>query len=44
MAGWAILGTGFISQTVAQAIQAHPGSELLTIAGRNADRVAEFQA
>ena len=44
MARWAILGTGFISQTVAQAIQSHPGSELLTIAGRNADRVAEFQA
>lgn len=41
---WAILGTGFISNTVAEAIAAHEGSEVEIVAGRNADRVAHFQA
>ncbi len=43
MLRWAILGTGFISNTVVEAIAACPGSRVDIVAGRNADRVEEFR-
>ncbi len=43
MLRWAILGTGFISNTVVEAISNSDGSRVDLIAGRNAERVAEFQ-
>lgn len=43
MLRWAILGTGFISNTVVDAIAASSGSTAELVAGRNAERVAEFQ-
>lgn len=43
MIRWAILGTGFISNTVAAAIQASAGSQVHVVAGRNPDAVAKFQ-
>jgi predicted dehydrogenase len=43
MLRWAILGTGFISHTVAGAIASSTNSELVTVAGRNPDAVAAFQ-
>lgn len=42
MAQWAIFGTGFISNTVAQAIQKAEGASLLAVVGRSADRVDAF--
>ena len=39
---WAIIGTGFISNTVAEAITASPGSDIELVSGRDAGRVAEF--
>ena len=39
---WAIVGTGFISNTVVEAIAACPGSRVELVAGRDAGRVAEF--
>ena len=39
---WAIIGTGFISNTVAEAITASPGSQIELVSGRDAGRVAEF--
>lgn len=41
---WAIVGTGFISNTVVEAIGACEGSRVELIAGRNAERVADFAA
>ena len=43
MLRWAILGTGFISTTVVEAIDASPGSRVELIAGRRSERVAELQ-
>lgn len=43
MLRWAILGTSFISDIVAEAIRQSDGSEAVLIAGRNAERTAEFQ-
>jgi len=43
MLKWAILGTGFISNAVARAIQHSDGSELWTVAGRKPDAVQAFQ-
>jgi predicted dehydrogenase len=39
---WGVLGTGFISHTVIEAIEQSPGSTIEIIGGRNAERVAEF--
>lgn len=44
MLRWAILGTGFISNTVVEAIGQSDGSRVELVAGRNAERVAAFQA
>lgn len=44
MLRWAILGTGFISNTVAAAIKANDGSTIEIVAGRNQERVDAFQA
>lgn len=44
MANWAIFGTGFISRTVAEAIQNRPGSTLLAVAGRSKENVDSFAA
>jgi predicted dehydrogenase len=43
MLRWGILGTGFISNAVVQAIQQSDGSEVRTIAGRNAEALDSFQ-
>ncbi|WIY27282.1 Gfo/Idh/MocA family protein [Parasedimentitalea psychrophila] len=43
MLRWAVLGTGFISNTVARAIQQSEGSELWTVSGRNPSAVQAFQ-
>ena len=40
MLRWAILGTGFISNTVVTAIGQSDGSRVELVAGRNAERVA----
>ena len=39
---WAILGTSFISHTVAAAIQSSPASTLVSVFGRDATRLAAF--
>lgn len=44
MIGWGILGTGFISDTVAAAIGESPGSRLAAVAGRDVARTEEFRA
>jgi dihydrodiol dehydrogenase / D-xylose 1-dehydrogenase (NADP) len=44
MIGWGILGTGFISDTVAAAISKSPGSRLAAVAGREVARTEEFRA
>jgi predicted dehydrogenase len=44
MIGWGILGTGFISETVAAAIQQSPGSRIAAVAGRDLDRTEVFRA
>ena len=44
MLRWGILGTGFISHKMIEAVQASNGSSLHTIAGRKPDQVAEFQS
>lgn len=43
MLRWAILGTGFISNTVVEAINLSEGSEAVLVAGRDAGRTADFQ-
>lgn len=43
MLRWAILGTGFISNTVIDAIAQSPGSTVEIVAGRRAEAVADFQ-
>jgi len=43
MLRWGIVGTGFISHTVIDAIAGSDGSTAVVVAGRNADRVTEFQ-
>ena len=40
---WAILGTSFISHTVARAIAESPGSETVVVMGRDPQRLAGFQ-
>lgn len=40
---WAILGTGFISNTIVEAIAQSPGSVVEIVAGRNQATVADFQ-
>lgn len=40
---WAILGTSFISRTMASAIQRSPGSVITAVFGRDPIRLAEFQ-
>lgn len=44
MLRWAILGTGFISHTVIQAIKQSDGSRIELVAGRNQERVSAFQS
>ncbi|MCY6381682.1 Gfo/Idh/MocA family protein [Hoeflea prorocentri] len=44
MINWAILGTGFISNTVAEAIRQSSGSNLAAVAGRSRERVEAFAA
>ena len=44
MIGWGILGTGFISDTVAAAIRKSPGSRIAAVAGRDLARTEEFRA
>lgn len=43
MLRWAILGTGFISNTVIEAINASDGSTVELIAGRDSTKAADFQ-
>jgi predicted dehydrogenase len=43
MLRWAILGTGFISKTVADAINQSEGSRVEMIVGRNTDTLTAFQ-
>lgn len=43
MLNWGLLGTGFITGTVADAIKASDGSRIEMIAGRNAERLTAFQ-
>ncbi|MDM9624199.1 Gfo/Idh/MocA family oxidoreductase [Rhizobium sp. S96] len=42
MLRWGILGTSFISHTVADAISASDGSQIVAVAGRDPGRLAEF--
>jgi dihydrodiol dehydrogenase / D-xylose 1-dehydrogenase (NADP) len=44
MIGWGILGTGFISDTMAGAIARSPGSRIAAVAGRDAARTEAFRA
>lgn len=44
MLRWAILGTGFISNTVVEAIGQSDGSRVELVAGRNAERTAAFRS
>ncbi len=44
MARWAIFGTGFISNTVAEAVKKAEGATLLAVAGRSSERVEAFAA
>ncbi|MCX5497019.1 Gfo/Idh/MocA family oxidoreductase [Kaistia dalseonensis] len=44
MPGWGILGTSFISDTVAKAIGQSPGSRIAAVAGRDAARTEAFRA
>ena len=44
MINWAILGTGFISGTMADAIRQSPGSRLYALYGRDRSRIAAFAA
>ena len=41
---WAILGTGFISNTIVEAINQSEGSTVHAVAGRRSEAVADFQA
>lgn len=43
MLRWGLLGTGFISNTVADAIQASDGSRIEAVAGRNKEALTAFQ-
>ncbi len=43
MLRWAILGTGFISNTVIEAIALSDGSRADVMAGRNTQKIADFQ-
>jgi predicted dehydrogenase len=44
MIRWAIVGTSFISDTMARAIAASPGSEAVVAVGRNPERLEAFRA
>lgn len=44
MLRWAILGTSFISETMARAIEASPGSVTTVVVGRDPKRLEEFRA
>lgn len=44
MLRWAVLGTGFISGTVVDAISRSDGSRVELVCGRNPERLAAFQA
>ena len=44
MIRWAILGTGFISDTIAEAIHSSEGSSLDAVAGRSKESVRGFAA
>jgi dihydrodiol dehydrogenase / D-xylose 1-dehydrogenase (NADP) len=44
MLRWAIIGTSFISDTMARAISASPGSTATIVAGRDPHRLASFRA
>lgn len=44
MLRWAILGTGFISRTVVEAIAGSEDSHIVVVAGRDPDRLATFQS
>ncbi len=41
---WAVLGTGFISHTMIDAVAGSEGSVVSLVAGRDGEKVAEFQA
>lgn len=43
MLNWGLLGTGFITGTVADAIKASDGSRIEVVAGRNPERLTAFQ-
>ena len=43
MLGWGMLGTSFISNTVARAIGESDGSRIVAVAGRDAERLEAFQ-
>ncbi|MEM7343891.1 MAG: Gfo/Idh/MocA family oxidoreductase [Chloroflexota bacterium] len=43
MLNWGILGTSFISDTMAQAIEKDAGSQIVAIAGRRTEALTEFQ-
>lgn len=42
MLRWGILGTSFISHTVASSISSSPGSEIVAVFGRDPDRLSSF--
>ncbi|WP_052726554.1 Gfo/Idh/MocA family protein [Devosia epidermidihirudinis] len=42
MLGWGIVGTSFISTTMADAIKGSPGSRIAAVTGRDAGRLAAF--
>nr|WP_316654515.1 Gfo/Idh/MocA family oxidoreductase [uncultured Gellertiella sp.] len=42
--GWGLLGTSFISDTMAEAIALSPGSRLAAVQGRDAGRLEDFAA
>ena len=42
MLRWAVLGTGFISDTVADAIKQSDGSSLVAVCGRSSEKVTDF--
>jgi predicted dehydrogenase len=44
MIRWAIVGTSFISDTMARAIAASPGSEAVVVVGRDPERLEAFRA
>lgn len=42
MLGWGVVGTSFISNTVADAIRSSDGSRIVAVSGRDAGRLASF--